>query len=52
MFVIPTPNQVRMIPEGERVSDEAACGIAMHGAYEMATLGAILPELFTRFKDL
>lgn len=40
---------VRMLPEGARVSEERAYGMAYHGACEMATLASILPELYARF---
>lgn len=43
---------VRVLPEGRRVPPEAAYCFAEHGAYEMAAMNAVVPELFRRFREI
>ena len=43
---------VRMISDEMKISAEKAYGLAYHCAYEMATLGSILPELHGQFRNM
>ncbi len=43
---------IRMIPRDQVIPQEWAMNMVQHCAYEMATLGSILPELYNRFKNL
>lgn len=43
---------INWLKPGESVSPERAYGMAYHGAYEMATLARLLPQIYPLYKDI